>query len=159
MSEIDVIDLGMELVAVEFPENSAILLDVHYGERGDRGEQGPQGPRGPDPWDDQAQVLSASGPLTVDYTAGKHVRLTLTGNVALTVVNWPVAHTVARLTLETFSSGNFQIALPPGTRTSNGLPLLLTPEGNDEMILSTTDGGQTVNAFMVGQNLVAAPAP
>lgn len=114
--------------------------------------QGLRGPAGPDPWLDPVQVISAAGPLAINYALGKHVRLTLTGDVTLSVTNWPPMDRIARLTLEIQNTGAFGITWPtvlwPG-----GLEPTLTASGTDIVILSTTTAGAVVYGFPAGLGL------
>jgi hypothetical protein len=121
------------------------------------GTPGPRGERGPDPWLDPVQVIAhEGGPLEIDYAAGKHVRLTMEGDVdELTVVNWPAENRIARLTLEVMSTGSFQVGeWPAGTLWPLGVAPVLTvgPGAHDLIILTTTDGGATILGCPVGYN-------
>ena len=120
------------------------------------GPQGAQGPRGPDPWLDPVQDVTGSGAVLIDYAAGKHVRLKVAGNItSLSVVNWPPAGRIARLTLEILNDGNFNIgAWPVGTVWQDGSVPMITPGAGarDRFILSTTDAGATIFGDPVGFN-------
>jgi hypothetical protein len=118
------------------------------------GPEGAPGPSGPDPWLEPIQDIAASGAVEINYALGKHVRLTLTGNVSsLAVTGWPVANRIARLTLEILNEGNFGIlAWPNGTIWQSGsVPEITQGAGaRDRIILSTTDGGLTIYGDPVG---------
>jgi hypothetical protein len=118
------------------------------------GPQGVQGPSGPDPWLEPIQNLTGNGALDINYALGKHVRLTLAGNVTqLSVSGWPVANRIARLTLEILNEGNFGIlAWPNGTIWQSGsVPEITQGAGaRDRIILSTTDSGATIYGDPVG---------
>jgi hypothetical protein len=117
---------------------------------------GPQGPPGKDPWLDPVQVLSAAGALEIDYRLGKHVRLTVTGDLAISVIGWPADPAVARLTLEIDNSAGGAITLPAGhlTQSGNAIPL---GTGRHWVVLATSDGGATVFAAPAG--IFLSPAP
>ncbi len=111
------------------------------------------GPQGPDPWDEPVQIISASGALVIDYSLGKHVVLTLTGNVtSLTVSNWPAATTIARLTLEILNGGSFTIQSWPGVLWPDGVAPTQTPNGKDMIILTTVNAGARTFGHLVGLN-------
>ena len=119
------------------------------------GIPGPRGERGPDPWLDPVQVIThEGGPLAIDYGAGKHVRLTLQGDIeALTLTGWPEPNRIARLTLELINDGAFSVAVwPSGTLWPFGVSPVLTPGpgAHDLIILTTTDGGATILGCPVG---------
>lgn len=116
-------------------------------------QTGPQGPAGPDPWLEPIQHLTGNGPLAIDYAAGKHVILTLEGNTQITVTGWPQAGRIARLTIETLNSGAHQIdAWPAEVKWQNGNAPILTPSGEDVLVLTTTDSGASIKGFIAGLN-------
>jgi hypothetical protein len=130
-------------------DNPSLTLIASPGPKGDTG------PEGPDPWLDPIQDIDdASGDVEIDYSLGKHVRLTIVGNVtSLSVVNWPIANRIARLTLEILNTGNFDIqAWPDGTLWQSGnVPFITQGAGKkDRIILSTTDAGATIYGDPVG---------
>ena len=118
------------------------------------GPQGAQGPEGPDPWLEPIQDLAAAGALTIDYRLGKHVRLTLAGDVtSFSVIGWPAPNRIARLTLEILNTGDFGIlAWPSGTLWQSGSVAQITRGlgARDRIILSTTDAGATIYADPIG---------
>lgn len=118
------------------------------------GPRGAQGDQGPDPWLEPIQNITASGALIIDYSLGKHVRLTLAGDVtSFAVTGWPAANRIARLTLEVLNGGNFGIlAWPTGIIWQSGsVPEITQGAGaRDRIILSTTDTGATIYGDPVG---------
>jgi hypothetical protein len=118
------------------------------------GPEGAPGPSGPDPWLEPIQDIEASGALAINYALGKHVRLTLAGDVtSFAVSGWPVTNRIARLTLEILNSGDFGIlAWPNGTIWQSGsVPEVTRGDGaRDRIILSTTDAGATIYGDPVG---------
>jgi hypothetical protein len=117
------------------------------------GSAGARGPAGPDPWLDQIQTLSGSGPFNLNYELGKHVVLTLTGNATISIINWPPANTIARLTLEVINTGNFLITgWPAGTIWQSGsIPAITQGAGaRDRIIFSTTDAGAVIYGDPIG---------
>lgn len=118
------------------------------------GPRGAQGDPGPDPWLEPIQNISASGALVIDYSLGKHVRLSLAGDVtSFSIVGWPAANRIARLTLEVLNSGDFGIlAWPNGTIWQSGsLPEITRGAGaRDRIILSTSDTGAVIYGDPVG---------
>jgi subtilisin family serine protease len=111
------------------------------------------GPQGPDPWDEPIQEISASGALVINYSLGKHVVLTLTGNVtSLTVSNWPASQRVARLTLEILNNGAFTIQSWPGVQWPDGVAPGQTPSGKDMIILTTVNAGARTFGHLIGLN-------
>jgi hypothetical protein len=118
-------------------------------------EQGPVGPPGPDPWLDPVQNITAEGEnLVIDYAQGKHVRLTLAATITdLAVINWPAQNRIARLTLEITNSGDFDVTgWPANTKWPDGAPPSLTSQGQDMVILTTTNSGGTIFGFPAGLN-------
>ena len=118
------------------------------------GPQGAKGDEGPDPWLEPIQDVIASGALSINYSLGKHVRLSLAGDVtSFAVIGWPAANRIARLTLEILNSGDFGIlAWPTGTIWQSGsVPEITRGAGaRDRIILSTTDAGATIYGDPVG---------
>ena len=120
--------------------------------------QGVRGPAGPDPWDELVQEITAAGAVEVDYRLGKHVLLELTGDVTLTVAHWPDVSDrkrIARLTLEITNAGAHQLTLP-GVSWQDGIVPTLTPNGVDEIILTTATGGARVLGHVAGSNFQEA---
>jgi hypothetical protein len=114
-------------------------------------DAGPQGPPGPDPWLEPVQPLTATGAsLLIDYSAGKHVRLTLSSDVTLAISNWPVADRIARLTLEIHSTGTFSITWPAEVKWPADAMPVLTPSATDIIILTTTTSGSVIYGFPAG---------
>jgi hypothetical protein len=112
---------------------------------------GARGPRGPDPWEDPVQVLpAATGAVEIDYREGKHVRMTLAGNVVLSVAHWPAGPSIARLTLRIINPAAHEITWPVGVTWPSGLPPIATPNGRDIFLLATDDGGATVDGLIAG---------
>ena len=118
------------------------------------GPRGAQGEQGPDPWLEPIQNIAASGSLEINYSLGKHVHLTLTGDVtSFSVIGWPVANRIARLTLEILNSGDFGILAWPGQVLwqSGSTPEITRGAGaRDRIILSTSDAGTTIYGDPVG---------
>ena len=115
---------------------------------------GVQGPIGPDGWQIPIQRIVAPGPnLTIDYSEGKHVSLTLTGNVTnFNVIGWPDEDHLARLTIEINNTGDFDIVWPDWITWSYGDAFVLTKgAGTFDMIaLTTVDGGPPVRGHIIG---------
>jgi len=146
------IEYDRRRVRIKVPSVPGVALRV---ERiGPRGRIGPEGPAGPDPWLAAVQDVSAQGGVTLVYSAGKHVRLTLLGNItSLSVEGWPVANRLARLTLETINTGNFNVlSWPAGSLWQGGIimPLTQGAGAKDRFVLSTTDAGSTIFVDAVG---------
>jgi hypothetical protein len=116
------------------------------------GLPGGVGPPGPDPWMEPVQHIDAAGDTQINYAAGKYVKLHVTADCSLSVINWPVANRIARLTLEILNDGFSILAWPAGTIWQNGsLPTpTATPGARDRIILSTTDGGLTIYGDPIG---------
>lgn len=113
---------------------------------------GAQGPAGPDPWMDPVQHVFASGPITINYSLGKYVVLTLDSDATLSVSNWPIANRIARLTLDVRNQGSHSLTFPIGVLWHQGQIPVNTPGlgSKDIFILSTTDGGATIFGHVVG---------
>lgn len=113
------------------------------------------GPRGDDGWAAPIQKITATGPtLQINYALGKHCVITITGNVtSVSVVGWPAADLLARLTLELVNTGGFTFA-PPPAKWTNGQVATNTPGAGkaDTWIFTTVDGGATVKGHVVGSN-------
>lgn len=128
------------------------------GAAGERGPEGPPGPEG-DPWSKPVDVASTSGSLSISYTPGKVVRVTLGGNVtSFTITNWPPNNTLGRILLEIYYAGTYAITdWPAAIRwPSDAVPALSsTPGKSDSILLWTTDGGSTVKGAAVGFNFNA----
>lgn len=116
------------------------------------GLPGANGPPGPDPWMEPVQNVIAAGDTEINYAAGKMVRLHLTADASLSVINWPAANRIARLTLEILNDGFAILAWPAGCVWQAGSVPALTgdPGSRDRIILSTTDGGLTVYGDPIG---------
>jgi len=102
----------------------------------------------------QVQTInhSGSGSRAIDYSAGQHVVLNVSANItSMTVTNWPTSGKLARLTIEVISSGAFTVPLPSGVLLVGGTAYTVTPSGKDTVILTTTDAGSTVRAYVAGQ--------
>lgn len=103
------------------------------------------------------QSLTGNGALVIDYTLGRHVLLTMTGNVtSINIINWPATTTFARLTCEIHNTGAFTLSgYPAGWKISNGhtVPVLTPGAGAEDWIAFTTHtAGTTVSVHWVGQN-------
>lgn len=118
------------------------------------GPQGAQGPAGPDPWLEPIQNIEAGGALVIDYSLGKHVRLTMTADITVfSVIGWPAPNRIARLTLEILNTGDFGIlAWPEGTlwQSGSGPDITRGAGARDRIILSTTDAGASIYGDPVG---------
>jgi hypothetical protein len=129
--------------------------------KGAQGEVGPEGPPGPegDPWSKPIEVGTTSGSVTISYTPGKVVRLTLGANVtSFTITNWPTPNTLGRLLLEIYYAGSYGInSWPAAVRwPADAVPALSSEAGkSDSILLWTTDGGSTVKGAAVGFNFNA----
>lgn len=119
-----------------------------------QGPPGPTGPTGPDPWDEPVQrITHTSGNLTLNYTLGKHVILTVEGNVtSLAITGFPTAYHIARLTLEIINTGPYDIQAFSNIIWSNGQAPSLTSGGRDLLVFITADGGLHVYGNTVGQD-------
>ncbi len=125
------------------------------------GPQGPTGDTGPDPWDEDIQEITHNQPgdLTIDYSLGKHVVLSLNDTVdALYVSNWPAAGKVARLTLEILNLGAHDISTYPAVRWTGGLTPALTQSSEDMLILTTSSAGARVYGHVIGLDYSVPPA-
>lgn len=115
------------------------------------------GPQGNDGAAVPVQYVSGSGSVTLDYSLGKHVVLTLTGNItALAFINWPLAGNLARLTVEVHNTGNYSISgYPSQTKWSLGHTVPVITLGNgaeDWLAFTTTTAGSSISGHYVGQN-------
>jgi hypothetical protein len=135
-----------------------VQVGTIQGAQGDPGPAGPQGPEG-DPWSKPVDVASTSGSVTIAYTPGKVVRMTLGANVtSFTITNWPANNTLGRILLELYYAGSYGITNWPGAVRwpSDAVPALSsTPGKSDTVLLWTTDGGATVKGAAVGFNFNA----
>lgn len=112
---------------------------------------GRQGPAGPDPWLEPVQSITSTLPtLEIDYSLGKHVRLTLESSPILTVINWPAQNRIARLTLEIHNTGSFAITWPTEVLWPASVVPELSPSGKDVILLTTTSNGQEIFGFPAG---------
>lgn len=146
------IEHDRQRVQIKVPPTPAVALKVER--MGPRGPLGPQGPEGPDPWLAAVQDVSGQGTVGLIYTAGKHIRLTLLGDITqLNVTGWPIANRIARLTLEIINTGNFNIlSWPAGSLWQGGIivPITQGAGAKDRFVLSTTDAGSTIFVDAVG---------
>lgn len=118
------------------------------------GRAGVQGPAGPDGWAEPIQLITTSGPsLVIDYSLGKHVVLQLQHDVALTVIGWPSADRLARLTIEVMQAGDHTITFPSAWLWSAGAIPDITPGAgsSDVLLFTTVDAGATVRGHVIGQ--------
>ena len=84
------------LVRVTVPPTPGVTIKIERV--GPRGPQGPIGPEGPDPWMAAVQDVAGQGVVNLIYTAGKHIRLSLLGNISqLNVTGWPIASRCTRI--------------------------------------------------------------
>lgn len=113
-----------------------------------------RGPAGLDPWaEDIQQIAQGSGALVINYALGKHVVLTLNGNLtSVSIINWPVTNKVARLTLEILNSGAFNIASWPSIKWPYAAPPAVTPNGTDVYVITTVNAGARQLGHVVGQD-------
>lgn len=104
----------------------------------------------------RTQSLVGNGPVVINYILGRDVDLTLIANTTLSVINWPQPGFLGRLVLTITNTGAFNIiGWPPGTRTAGGFPTVTPGAGKrDKFLLSTEDGGATLDLDIVGQNYV-----
>lgn len=139
-------------VRIKIPPVPSVALKLER--MGPRGPLGPEGPAGPDPWLAAVQDVSGQGVVNLFYSAGKHIRLTLLGDITqLNVTGWPIANRVARLTLEITNTGNFGIlSWPAGSLWQGGITMPITQGAGakDRFVLSTTDAGATIFVDAVG---------
>lgn len=144
MSQITVTDASGNATVIVGPDLTPDVVEV-IG-------LGPQGARGPDPWDDPVQFITASGVLVIDYLLGKHVVLTLSGNVtSLTVNNWPTSGKIARATFEIINPSNYNVVSWPGVKWPGGVEPDVSVGGIDLFILATVTGGTRILGNTVGQ--------
>jgi hypothetical protein len=115
---------------------------------------GAQGAEGPDPWLDPVQVLDGNGPITIDYSAGKHVRLRLLGDTTISISNWPANNRIARLTIEIENTADFEVTWPTAVWAGGSSPPAVTSNGTDIYILATTTAGTKVFGLIVGQDFL-----
>lgn len=101
------------------------------------------------------QSISASGVLVIDYSAGKHVILTLTGNITdISFTGWPADGLFARLTIEIHNTGAFGITgWPPLVKWAGSDPIITQGIGaEDWLAITTSTAGAAMNGHIVGQN-------
>jgi Protein of unknown function (DUF2793) len=97
-------------------------------------------------------LASSSGAVTLNRNNGEIQRLSLTGNVTLSVSNWPAAGQLGRLVLEVQNTGAYNITWPTGTKWPGGSAPTVTASGKDIFVLMTFDGGTTIYGSAAGQN-------
>ena len=151
MADITVIEVEVTtaptVIEVEVASTAPTVIEVEVP-----GEQGPQGDEGPDPWLEPIQTLTGNGALAIDYSAGKHIDLTLTGDTTLTVTGWPVTERIARLTLEILTDGAWTITWPAGTLWQFGQAPTLTDTGRDMILLTSINAGSRIYGHVVGHD-------
>lgn len=102
-------------------------------------------------------VAPTSGVLTIDYSLGEYVNVTLSANVtSLVIINWPAAGKHGKLTLEINQGGSFTWTNWGGAKFAGGsAPSITTGSGKtDIVVLHTANGGATVFASVAGQNYI-----
>ena len=100
-------------------------------------------------------LTAHTGSVTLDRSNGEVQRVQLTGNVTLSVTNWPAAGQMGRLVLEMQNTGAYNItAWPSGTIWPGGVaPTITSGSGKkDIIILMSFDGGTTIYGSAAGQN-------
>lgn len=111
-------------------------------------------PAGPDPWNDPVQIINHNtlGPRQINYALGKHVRINMGADIsALTVINWPAANKVGRLTLQVHNGAGWNIlAWPAGLIWMPGTDHNLLPSAKHVFVLFTIDGGVEIFGNVVG---------
>ena len=96
------------------------------GAQGLKGDKGDKGDPGLDAVESFVDLGNKTGAVTVNYTAGRWQKMTLTGNVTLTLSNLPAAPIVSTLflMLTQDATGNRTITWPAGTKwPQNTAPL------------------------------------
>ena len=99
------------------------------GDTGDTGPQGPQGLPGLDSVESYVDLGNKTGAVTVNFNAGRWQRMTLIGNVTLTISNVPIAPIVGNLYLMVAqdATGNRAVSWPAGVKRGvGGAPILST---------------------------------
>ena len=107
------------------------------GVKGDKGDKGDQGTPGLDSVESFADLGNRTGAVTVNYTAGRWQKMTLTGNVTLTLSNLPAAPTVSTLflLLTQDATGNRAVTWPAGTKwAANVAPALGPYPGTTDLV-------------------------
>ena len=100
-------------------------------------------------------LTAHTGSVTLDRNNGEVQRVQLTGNVTLSVTNWPASGQLGRLVLEIQNTGAYNItAWPSGTIWPGGVaPTVTSGSGKkDIIILMSFDGGTTIYGSAAGQN-------
>jgi carbohydrate binding protein with CBM5/12 domain len=97
-------------------------------------------------------LVSASGSVTIDRTAGEVHRLSLVGTATLVGISgWPPGGQFARLVIEMQNTGGFGFAWPGNVLWPGGVVPAATANGKDVYILISFDGGTTIYGNVVGQ--------
>lgn len=99
-------------------------------------------------FDAKNQNVTGNGALSIDYSLGRCVTLTLTGNVtSFAVTNWPLTGFEAALVLNIENTGAYGIlAWPAGAVAGGGVaPTIASGAGKKSCVmLRTKDAGGTV---------------
>lgn len=99
------------------------------------------------------RLASASGAVTLNYTLGRYAVLNVVGNItAIGVIGWPSSLYFGTMTMDVTNTGAYTITWPAGIKWAYGLPPVLTNNGRDIFMLSTTDSGAHVVGSVIGQD-------
>lgn len=103
-----------------------------------------------------ADRRSVTGATTADMALYSSFFWTMTGNVTVTVSNWPVSGKEGRANfyLKQDGTGSRTVTWPAGVLWPGGVTPTLTTTANktDVFVLITFDGGTTIYGFIAGQN-------
>lgn len=102
----------------------------------------------------------SSGALTLNFENGNAQSVTLDENVtAIVFQNPPPSGQQGKMTVKFTQdgTGSRTVAVPTGTRTSNGNAWVMTPTANavDIIVFETQDGGTTYDLLVAGQDMQA----
>jgi hypothetical protein len=96
---------------------------------------------------------NASGTVNLSYANGRYGVLNVVGNItSINVSAWPTSAYFGAMTLDVTNTGTFTITWPVGIKWAYGLPPVLTNNGRDIFMLSTTDSGAHVVGSVIGQD-------
>lgn len=131
--------------------------DGTNGTNGTNGTDGADGADGEDGLGTKQDVSISAGVLTIDYTAGRVVYVTLNANITSIVLNnWPSSGTFGKLSIRFTADGTGRtIAWPSGTKWDGGVgPTPPSTSGHVMWVhLLSADALTTIDALLGAQEL------
>ena len=96
----------------------------------------------------QSDVMTTVG-TTIDLSAAKHFKKTITANTTLAVANAQPSGFVSQFDLRLTNAGAYTVTLFSGIKWAGGAAPTLTVSGTDNLRFTSDDGGTTWHGYVM----------